>query len=352
MNKQYLQEKIIDKMLENLYFSSKPGTIIASPSTDPPYQYHWIRDAALSMRVFINLYSKTKKNVYLIHIFNYIERECEIQKMNTITGIGEPKVNIDNTPYNEPWGRPQNDGPALRCLNLINIYQLLLDDYPVIMKQIVLPMIQTDINYILNNYNKTCFDLWEEIDGWHFYTRMVQLKCIKEYMIFENNEKNNNIYLKLLDNLKHHISENGIISSFDKKGNIVKFDDASILLAYCHISFDSDIIKEIPIEFAIKNSINLINYFQNKYKTNTYYMIGRYFNDKYFNGHVWILCSLGLVQFLKNINMNDKKVDMILNKILSIDSNLNLSEQYDIDTQQKISAEKLTWNYSELYFSI
>ena len=76
------------------------------------------------------------------------------------------------------------------------------------------------------------------------------------------------------------------------------------------------------------------------------------FDDKYFNGHVWILCSLGLVQFLKNINMNDKKVDIILNKILSIDSNLNLSEQYNIDTQKQISAEKLTWNYSELYFSI
>ena len=50
--------------------------------------------------------------------------------------------------------------------------------------------------------------------------------------------------------------------------------------------------------------------------------------------------------------MNDKKVDIILNKILSIDSNLNLSEQYNIDTQKQISAEKLTWNYSELYFSI
>ena len=119
MNKQYLQEKIINRMLDNLYFSSKPGTIIASPSTNPPYQYHWIRDAALSMRVFINLYSKTKKDIYLIHILNYIEREYEIQKMKTLTGIGEPKVNIDSTPYNKPWGRPQNDGPALRCINLI-----------------------------------------------------------------------------------------------------------------------------------------------------------------------------------------------------------------------------------------
>lgn len=49
--------------------------------------------------------------------------------------------------------------------------------------------------------------------------------------------------------------------------------------------------------------------------------------------------------------MNDKKVDMILNKILSIDSNLNLSEQYDIDTQQKISA-KINLELFKLYFSI
>ena len=165
---------------------------------------------------------------------------------------------------------------------------------------------------------------------------------------FEINDK----YNQLLDNLKHHISDNGIISSFDEHGNISKFDDASILLAYSHISFDKDIIKEVPIKHALKNATNLVKYFQKKYISNSYYMIGRYFKDKYYNGHTWIICSLGLVQFWKYLDINIEERDTILNKILSIDANLDLSEQYDIDNDFQLSAKKLTWNYSELYLSI
>jgi glucoamylase len=30
-------------------------------------------------------------------------------------GLGEPKYDINITVFNEPWGRPQPDGPALRA---------------------------------------------------------------------------------------------------------------------------------------------------------------------------------------------------------------------------------------------
>ena len=32
--------------------------IIASPSNDPPYKFHWIRDASLVMRVIIDYYKR------------------------------------------------------------------------------------------------------------------------------------------------------------------------------------------------------------------------------------------------------------------------------------------------------
>lgn len=355
MDKNYLENKIVSKMLDNLYFTTKPGITIASPSTNPPYQYHWIRDAALSIRVFIDLYQKTNEDKYFIHILNYIEAEGQIQHLNTLTGLGEPKIKINGTPFNDPWGRPQNDGPALRCINLIRIVNIIKDKYPEITTKIIYPMIQKDVEYILMKYDEISFDLWEEIKGWHFYTRMVQLKCLKEYISmnvklldFEISDK----YNYLLDHLKHHLSDNGIISSFDEHGNISKFDDASILLAYSHISFDKDIIKEVPIKYALKNATNLVKYFQKKYISNSFYMIGRYFKDNYYNGHAWIICSLGLIQFWKYLDINTEERDTILNKILSIDANLDLSEQYDIDNNFQLSAKKLTWNYSELYFSI
>ena len=51
----------------------KKGMIIASPSIDPPYKFHWVRDAALVMRVVISEYKLTKNDKYLITMFNYIE---------------------------------------------------------------------------------------------------------------------------------------------------------------------------------------------------------------------------------------------------------------------------------------
>ena len=93
--------------------------------------------------------------------------------------------------------------------------------------------------------------------GWHFYTRMVQLKFLKDFI-------NVNKFIKLEDDilssvqnvieqlyisLKDHVCENEngkyIISSFDKDGKITKYEDSANLLAYCHIDFDKDIIKTI-----------------------------------------------------------------------------------------------------------
>jgi len=38
-----------------------------------------------------------------------IENESKIQDLETITGLGEPKYNIDCTAFKGDWGIPQND---------------------------------------------------------------------------------------------------------------------------------------------------------------------------------------------------------------------------------------------------
>ena len=53
-------------------------------------------------------------------------------------------------------------------------------------------------------------------------------------------------------------------------------------------------------------------------------------------------------------NKNSKLLRLshqILDYIVSIDINLDLAEQYNPNTDEMLSAEKLTWNYSELYFT-
>ena len=358
----YVNSKIITKLIDNINFSQKKGMIIASPSVYPPYKFHWVRDAALVMRVIIDLYERTRNVDYLVLIFNYLENEMSIQLLPTISGIGEPKVNIDGTSFNDSWGRPQNDGPALRGILLFQIYDLLKDEYPNLINRLVVPMIKIDINYIIENLNYPCYDLWEEIVGWHFYTRLVQAKFMKTYLEHSNinnnktfNKNINEIYKNFLSNLKDHIDGEHIISSFDIDGDIIRRTDASILLGYCHINYDEDLLKLFSLRMAKNMGDILLGDFRRKYNLNDLNMIGRYKEDVYFNGHTWIICSLGLAQVYYKLSENDEFIDLkefskdIFNYIISIDTNFDLAEQYNPITKEQISARKLTWNYAELY---
>ena len=335
----YLENKILKKIIENINFSKTKGMIIASPSNNPPYQFHWVRDAGLVMRVIIDYYKENKNIEYFNIICNYLENCHIIQNLNTKGGLGEPKININKTAYNGEWGRPQNDGPAIRGLNMLKLIRLLNDDYQYLTKNMIIPILNKDINYIIVNYNKICFDLWEEIKGWHFYTRILHLKFLKEIIKFNNDFKNylnididlSQIYNKLLIQCKHHIGEKQIISSFDIDGNIVKYNDSSILLAFCHINFDKDIMKYFSNEL-IKNNINcLLTSFRSKYNMKDLFMIGRYKDDKYYNGHIWIICTLALIQvYLYFFNKTNNKYfyeksENILYKILSINTNFDLA---------------------------
>lgn len=77
----------LEKIYNNLEYSNTPGIIIASPSNDPPYKYHWIRDSALVIRIIIDLINSNKNlNSNLLHMINYIECENVLQNSKTLSG--------------------------------------------------------------------------------------------------------------------------------------------------------------------------------------------------------------------------------------------------------------------------
>ena len=371
-------DTIFQRICENINSNTKPGMIIASPSSDPDYKYHWIRDSALVMRPIVDLYKNTKHSKYFHLILNYIENESKLQKIKSESELGEPKYNINGTVYDKPWGRPQNDGPALRSIILFKFLDIIKHNYETLIENLIIPIIRKDIYYIIDNFDKPCFDIWEELNGWHFYTRIVQLKCLKESMVHfkyldDENLTLHNIkdtYDKLAESINDHINDKMIISSFDVNGNIIKYEDSANILAYCHIDYDEDIIKLFPLNLIEHTAEELLTYFRNKYNNDSITLIGRYKNDKYYDGQIWILCSLALAQYYVNLycNFNKcltkypihrvksnpfngyiQKANEILEFILTLDENLILPEQLNPNTLEFISAKKLTWNYSELY---
>ena len=260
---------------------------------------------------------------------------------------------------------------------LFKIIELFNYKYDTIINNLIVPILVKDIKYIQENYNKESYDIWEEIKGWHFYTRMVQLKFLKDSLRYKrlfnkliNFQLIEECCQKLGESLKDHICDNHIISSFNSSGSISKYHDAANILAYCHIDYDKDILKIVPLEYINDTCLKLLYSFRKKYSDDELNLIGRYPNDKYYDGQIWIICSLALgqiyIELYKNRNImkydspmhrsksnpNNNYIEVaneILERILTLDPNLILPEQFNPTTNEMISANKLTWNYSELY---
>ena len=146
----------IDKILENLKCVDNSGIIIASPSKEnPDYFYHWIRDSAIIIRTLIKEYNSSNDSNLKNIIINYVKTEIKLQKLNTLSGLGEPKFNVDKTPFNEEWGRPQNDSPALRVLALIDVLQSnIFSNLKIKSKKFIEEIILKNILYICDNIHK------------------------------------------------------------------------------------------------------------------------------------------------------------------------------------------------------
>ncbi|KAF2482649.1 glucoamylase precursor [Neohortaea acidophila] len=175
------------------------GTVVAARSgpfysqTEPDYAYNWVRDASLTMDVVQNLYSaatsKTAKAAYEQVLFEYaVARATEQTDPNLKTGLGEPKFYLNNTIFSGPWGRPQNDGPATSAITLMefaNDYLASGGNVQTVKEKIynssayphVAP-VQKDLLFVARNWSWPSYDLWEEVQGDQFYTRMVQRRAL------------------------------------------------------------------------------------------------------------------------------------------------------------------------------
>lgn len=178
--------------------NAAPGAVVASPSHDPDYRYFWVRDAALTMDTVMSLYERSINAADQARYLQILQDYVDFSRRNQLTpnlsggaddlGLGEPKFNIDGSAYQSPWGRPQNDGPALRAITLIRLARhYLYDGHADWVRQklydSVLPartVIKADLEFVSHHWRDASFDLWEEVKGDHFYTRMVQRRALIE----------------------------------------------------------------------------------------------------------------------------------------------------------------------------
>lgn len=275
-----------------------PGAILASPSIwEPNYYFHWVRDAALITATLVDLYKTStdpvEKNQILNHLKNAASFDLKIQQVNNLSGgLGEPKFLVTGLPFNDPWGRPQFDGPALRAISYINLAEILIQEnsepeFVVILKTII----TLDLNFIASEWSKGGFDIWEETFGQHFYTNMVQYKSLILGAHFFKNQ--NSISEGERFSIETDKIENFLVNYFDQSRNIIiptisiannigikKSElDSSVILAFIHSNTFG-----VNNDFLLNTAEQLRVAFSKKYKINENkdtVLIGRYPEDVY-----------------------------------------------------------------------
>ncbi|KAK9450801.1 Six-hairpin glycosidase-like protein [Limtongia smithiae] len=168
-----------------------PGAVIASPSRSrPDYFFQWVRDGAITMRAVVDEYIASGGADFSLRAMldAYVDACAGVQRTPNRSGkpwadgLGEPKFTADGSPYSGDWGRPQRDGPALRASTLIAYVRAraALGDGLDEMSGVYFGAIKPDLEYVAGGWAAPGFDLWEEVQGLHFFTAMVQYRALRE----------------------------------------------------------------------------------------------------------------------------------------------------------------------------
>ena len=337
-------ESKIKSLINNIFknFDFNMGSFKASPSYEPNYNYHWVRDSCLIVSIMLDAYTKgfIEPMKFISFIEKFLEFEEKTNKIEIMAGLGEPKYNLNGTPYMEDWGRPQDDGPALRCLVYLKIQKHL----PYYTKRIN-TLLEKNVAYIKKNIYQKNFDLWEEVLGHHFYTSYLQL-----IVLLRTNKKfNNNIQIeglkKLLDQFHH---EDLIVSSIETNHHR-QFLDTSVIMSFLHS--DTDPKHWGPKCIALLNKLK--KEFKKIYQINIDSKIdwyGRYPEDVYYGGNPWVICTMAKLTFEYKYQLKNKLyiIDQFNNIWKHLEKLEDQPEQIDKNDGSSKSARYLTWNSVEL----
>ncbi|KAB5592389.1 Glucoamylase [Ceratobasidium theobromae] len=189
---QFGHRKIFDQL--GPVAGAAEGLVIAAPSTQhPDYFYTWTR-AIVTGSIMDRLAGGENELEASLRLYAYsqasLQKTCNPSGCPANGGLGEPKFNVDGTPFLGSWGRPQRDGPALRAITLIRFANYLLDrgtdaDRTFVSRFLYNQdttsgnsVIKNDLEYTSHLCFDVSFDLWEEKPDMHFFTLVVCRKAL------------------------------------------------------------------------------------------------------------------------------------------------------------------------------
>lgn len=353
------------------------GMVVASPSRqDPDYYFDWVRDTALTMRSLIDLYELRHDKKLRALIVRWVQAEYHRQNEYALTGLGEPKFNVNGTAFMGPWGRPQNDGPALRAIAMIKWARLMLAEGETsyverLLYKGVLPAttaIKKDLEYTAHHWREPSFDLWEEEQGMHFYTMLAQYTALVEGAKLARQLHDGPaaaFYEANAGQIGHFILTNFTDATVGLKvttGKVASLGykhsglDVAPLLALLHTWPYQKLIpfthKQVKVYLGALLEDARTSHTVNRAYANLGVAIGRYPEDRYDGYHTgkvgnpWFLSTLALGEFYC-LQRGDKALaEKQFQRVLFHSDNGHMSEQFNRDTGFMQGAVDLTWSHN------
>lgn len=372
--------------------------------------YTWTRDSALTYKVIVERFIHGDKSLQR-KIDEYVAESAHLQGVSNPSGgpdsggLGEPKFNVNLTAFTGSWGRPQRDGPALRATAL-TIYAnwLISNGGHDQAENKIWPVIAKDLDYTVKYWNRTGFDLWEEINGSSFFTLSASHRALVE----------GDALAKKLGKTCQDCAVNaprvlcfmqdfwvtGYIDSNINVNDGRTGKDVNSILSSIH-TFDpeaacTDSTFQPCSARALANHKAVVDSFRSIYTVNKGRVpgraaaVGRYSEDVYYNGNPWYLATMAAAEQLyaalyqwkklgsieitdvslpffhdllpniaKGTYKNDsdgfksivKAVRLLADDFVAVvkeytPADGSLSEQFDRNSGTPLSAVHLTWSYA------
>lgn len=180
------------------------GTILASPSNGTEvihrypnnvsinqndYYYMWQRDAGLTMRSLLRVarggpavQRQLEAYARLLHqIWSKPSPNGNCAPWGAGDGycsiLGEVKFYPDGSVYDRPWGRHQNDGPAINAMVLIELLEAKASKDPELLVDAKADVVAA-LKYVGGMGLDSTIDPWEMLYGQHFFVSAIQHRAM------------------------------------------------------------------------------------------------------------------------------------------------------------------------------
>jgi len=288
------------------------GAVVAAPDYDTPggsYYYHWERDGALSMNALLMTAEavgdvKDKMDSYA----GWVAKVQKATDPNNQTVLTEPKYFIPNaTVFTGAWCRPQNDGPALRATTLM-AWSTAKDNANLTAGDVDMwSLIQTDLDWVADNWQSSGCDLWEEIRSadffWNRFTARAALSKGAAFATSKGDSARASKYgaaAKAAEaTLEAHYDSGFVFEEQSRK------KDAAVITAFNDGYLGDGVFgpasKEVAGTISTLNTLFCSTFAINQADTKAGVpgiLYGRYEGDNYAGGNPWILLTAALAQLL------------------------------------------------------